>query len=162
MPKLIFFNRSNTKYIILIVILVNAIFLFSGSVNFTNKSSHMTKNVYGSPIASCCTDPVTGFYRDGKCITGPDDHGTHIVCAQMTKEFLDFTKGRGNDLSTPYPAYNFPGLKAGDCWCLCISRWLEAVEAGVAPPINLQATHEKALEYTTIELLELYSLERQN
>jgi len=134
------------------------------TLSFTpnNNPTTMTKNVFGNPIASCCTDPMTGFYRDGKCVTGPEDHGTHIVCAQMTEEFLVYTKRKGNDLSTPLPAYNFPGLKAGDCWCLCISRWLQAVEAGVAPPINLSATHEKALEYATIELLELYSLERSN
>jgi uncharacterized protein (DUF2237 family) len=116
----------------------------------------MTKNVLGTNLIACCQDPVTGFYRDGFCQTGPTDTGRHVVCAQMTEEFLTFTKGRGNDLSTPLPAYQFPGLKPGDYWCLCALRWREAYEAGCAPPIRLESCHEKALEYVSFEeLLEL-------
>ncbi len=113
-------------------------------------------NVYNKPLQSCCTDPMTGYYRNGFCQTGGDDRGTHVVCAIMTEEFLTYTKSRGNDLSTPIPVYNFPGLKPGDGWCLCILRWLEAEKAGVAPKINLKATNKKALEYTTLQLLEQY------
>lgn len=89
---------------------------------------------------------MTGFYRDGSCHTGPEDRGTHTVCAVMTDAFLSFTRSRGNDLSTPRPEYNFPGLEAGDRWCLCASRWKEAADADVAPPVVLEATHEKTLE----------------
>lgn len=105
------------------------------------------KNVYGDPLKTCCTSPMTGFYRNGKCQTGTDDRGTHITCAILTQEFLDFTKNKGNDLSTPNLAYNFPGLKAGDKWCLCILRWKEAHEAGFAPKLDLKATNIKALDY---------------
>ena len=102
-------------------------------------------NVLGGPLQACGRDPVTGFYRDGRCETGPDDVGTHVVCAVMTDAFLDFTRSRGNDLSTPRPKYRFPGLAAGDRWCLCVSRWAEALAAGVAPPVVLEATHARAL-----------------
>jgi hypothetical protein len=108
-------------------------------------------NVFGQPLKSCCQDPMTGFYRDGACQTGPQDRGSHVVCARMTEEFLRFTHSRGNDLSTPRPEYLFPGLKAGDGWCLCALRWKEALEAGMAPPVVLEATHEKALQYVTME-----------
>jgi len=133
------------------------IFINFTQSNFSTMSA--TLNVYGKPIEMCCSDPVTGFYRDGKCITGPDDYGTHIVCAKVTTEFLEYSKSKGNDLITCRPEYSFPGLKDGDCWCLCISRWLEAKQNGVAPPINLKATHQKALEYVDIETLEGYSVE---
>jgi len=116
------------------------------------------RNVLGSPLRPCCFDPMTGFYRDGLCNTGPNDYGTHVVCAKMTKEFLSFTKSRGNDLSTPLPIYNFPGLKPDDQWCLCATRWREAMLAGVAPPIILESTHEKALEFIEIEILKKYSV----
>lgn len=119
-------------------------------------------NVYKNSLQSCCTDPMTGFYRNGLCQTGQDDYGTHIVCAQMTDEFLEFSEARGNDLITPRSEFHFPGLKAGDRWCLCISRWMEAVDAGVAPPINLEATHEKALEYLPLEILEAHDIKRTN
>lgn len=115
-------------------------------------------NVLGGDLQLCCTDPVTGFYRDGKCNTGPQDYGTHVVCAVMTKQFLTFTKSRGNDLSTPVPAYNFPGLKPGDKWCLCALRWREAHEAGVAPPVVLESTHRKALKFIELEALEAMEL----
>ncbi len=111
------------------------------------------KNVLGTELQSCCFDPLTGFYRDGFCKTSDEDLGTHIVCAVMTDEFLKYSKSKGNDLSTPIPEWHFPGLKAGDKWCLCILRWLEAEESGIAPNIVLEATHEKALEYTDFEVL---------
>lgn len=116
-------------------------------------------NVLGEKLAICCTDPMTGFYRDGKCNTGVGDMGAHLVCAQMTEEFLSFTKARGNDLSTPVPMYDFPGLKPGDCWCLCASRWKEALDEGVAPPVVLAATHASALEYVNLADLKKYALE---
>jgi uncharacterized protein len=105
------------------------------------------KNVLGGDLQTCSTDPMTGFYRNGCCDTGPSDEGLHTVCAQVTEEFLTFSKQRGNDLSTPVPAFGFPGLKPGDRWCVCVSRWKEALDAGVAPPINLEATHISVLEF---------------
>lgn len=113
----------------------------------------MPNNVLGTTLQPCCFDPKTGYHRDGYCKTGEEDIGTHVVCAIMTEEFLRFTKLRGNDLSTPIPWYQFPGLKASDKWCLCVSRWKEAYEGGVAPPVILEATHEKALNYVTFEML---------
>jgi uncharacterized protein (DUF2237 family) len=106
------------------------------------------RNVLGAPLAVCGTVPLTGFYRTGCCDTGPDDLGVHVVCAQVTAEFLAFSRSRGNDLSTPRPEYGFAGLRPGDRWCLCADRWQEALEAGVAPPVVLAATHEAALEIT--------------
>lgn len=117
------------------------------------------KNVLGEELKICCQSPMTGFYRTGKCETGVPDRGVHIVCAQVTAEFLEFSKARGNDLSTPVPMYNFPGLKPGDCWCLCAARWQEALEAGIAPPIKLSATHEVMLKYFPLEVLQEHSLE---
>ncbi|MBB4080877.1 hypothetical protein GGR28_003516 [Lewinella aquimaris] len=111
------------------------------------------KNVLGTPLQSCCTDPMTGYYRDGSCATGPTDTGRHVVCAVMTEEFLTFSKSRGNDLSTPIPAYDFPGLKPGDGWCLCALRWKEAFDAGMAPAVKLESTHEAALKYISFEAL---------
>jgi hypothetical protein len=111
------------------------------------------KNVLGTPLAVCGTDPVTGFYRDGCCHTGVEDRGSHTVCATVTREFLEYTKERGNDLSTPRPQFGFAGLEPGDRWCLCASRWKEALEAGVAPPVNLEATHEAALRIVELEAL---------
>lgn len=113
----------------------------------------MVKNVLGTTLQSCCFDPLTGFYRDGFCHTGPQDSGRHLICARMTDEFLQFSKSRGNDLTTPYPTYRFPGLKAGDQWCLCALRWKEAYDAGLAPPVVLEACHEKALNYVKFEML---------
>ena len=118
----------------------------------------MARNVYGKPLISCCTSPMTGYFRDGFCKTMPQDTGTHVVCAEVTAEFLEFTKLQGNDLTRPIPQWQFPGLQPSDKWCLCISRWLEAHKAGVAPKIDLNATHEKALEFTTIDVLEAYAL----
>jgi uncharacterized protein (DUF2237 family) len=118
----------------------------------------MAKNVLGEKLQTCCTSPLTGFYRNGCCDTGVDDLGKHIVCAQVTAEFLAFSKLRGNDLTTPAPMFNFPGLKAGDKWCLCVSRWKEALEAGVAPPLILAATHESTLDYVPLPILEEYAI----
>lgn len=106
-----------------------------------------TINLLGTALQPCCTKPMTGFMRDGYCNTNKLDHGTHLVCAIMTDEFLEFTKSRGNDLSTARPEHQFPGLQAGDCWCLCASRWHEAYVAGVAPLIKPEASHEKLLRY---------------
>ncbi len=111
----------------------------------------MAKNVLGTELTSCSHDPLTGFYRDGCCNTGPQDRGLHVVCAVVTEDFLAFSKARGNDLSTPRPEYRFPGLKGGDQWCLCALRWQEAFNAGVAPGVKLEATHEKALSVLELE-----------
>jgi len=123
------------------------------------QSKDNARNVLGTPLEICGADPVTGFYRNGCCDTGPDDAGLHVVCALMTDEFLRFSRSRGNDLLTPRS--NFPGLKAGDPWCLCALRWLEAYQAGVAPPVLLGATHEKTLELIPLEALEKHALDRQ-
>lgn len=120
------------------------------------------KNVFGEPLEECCTEPMTGFYRDGCCRTGADDIGLHVVCAQMTAEFLEFSRWRGNDLITPRPEFLFPGLKPGDCWCLCAARWQEALEAGVAPPVKLAATHISALEFIKVADLERYAIDRDD
>ena len=111
------------------------------------------RNVFGEKLEICSTNPMTGFFRDGCCNTGQMDTGTHIVCSIMTEEFLKYTKSKGNDLSTPMPMYEFPGLKPGDRWCLCVNRWKEAFEAGVAPQVVLEATHEKVLEFVKMEAL---------
>ncbi len=108
------------------------------------------KNVLGEPLESCSTDPMTGFYRDGCCNTGKEDTGLHLVCTIMTDEFLDFSQERGNDLSTPMPQYGFPGLVQGDRWCLCVLRWKEAFQAGVAPQVVLAATHISTLEFVDL------------
>ena len=118
-----------------------------------NRSKTGEKNVLGSDLQIAGTNPLTGYYRDGFCSTGESDRGVHVIAATLTDEFLQFSKSMGNDLITPIPEYNFPGLKAGDCWCLCALRWKEAFDAGVAPPVILEATHEKALEFATIEAL---------
>ncbi len=107
-------------------------------------------NVLRQPLEPCSHDPKTGFYRTGCCETGPGDVGVHVVCAEMTESFLQFTRNRGNDLSTPIPEAGFPGLRAGDRWCLCAARWKEALDAGVAPPVILPATHLSALEFVDL------------
>ena len=119
------------------------------------------KNVLGEPLEICCASPLTGYYRDGFCRTGGQDFGAHVVCAQMTAEFLEFTKLWGNDLSTPMPQFNFPGLQAGDRWCLCAQRWQEAMEAGVAPPVVLSATHARALEVVSLNELKQHALNEE-
>lgn len=117
------------------------------------------KNVLGSELQLCCSSPMTGFYRDGYCNTGRADVGLHVVCAELTDEFLEFSASRGNDLMTPNPAFGFPGLKSGDRWCLCAQRWKEALAAGVAPPVVLEATHISALEFVDLEDLQAHALE---
>ena len=116
-----------------------------------------SKNVLGGPLESCCTLPMTGFYRDGFCHTGPEDVGQHTVCVKTTKAFLAFSKKTGNDVSTPHPEFGFPGLKPGDLWCLCVARWEEAFLAGMAPQVVLAATHERALEVVTLEELKAFA-----
>lgn len=118
----------------------------------------MPKNVLGTDLQACCFEPITGYFRDGYCKTLAQDTGTHVVCAVVTDEFLKFTRTRGNDLSTPRPEWQFPGLQPGDQWCLCISRWLEAHKADCAPPIKLEATHSKALEFTSLEVLKSFDI----
>lgn len=118
----------------------------------------MSKNVFGEMLMSCSILPLTGYYRNGCCETGKDDLGTHTVCAVMTQEFLDFSKNMGNDLISPIPAAAFPGLKPGDRWCLCASRWMQAYRAGLAPKIFLEATHEKTLEFISLEELVKFAI----
>lgn len=119
----------------------------------------MAKNVLGGDLQSCCTDPMTGFYRTGRCDTGAGDLGLHIVCCEMTDEFLAFSKAAGNDLSTPVPEFGFPGLTAGDRWCVCMPRWVEAYEAGMAPRVYLEATHMSALEHIDLEILREFAIQ---
>lgn len=108
------------------------------------------RNVLGGPLELCSANPLTGFFRDGCCRTGADDYGVHVVCVQVTAGFLNFSRAHGNDLSTPVPAYDFPGLKPGDRWCVCAARWQEALEAGAAPPVILDATSISALEFVDL------------
>jgi uncharacterized protein (DUF2237 family) len=117
------------------------------------------RNVFGEPLAVCCLAPMTGFYRTGCCETGPEDRGAHVVCVETTAAFLEFSKSRGNDLSTPLPEFGFPGLKPGDRWCLCAARWQEALDAGAAPRVVLSATHEAALEHVALADLKRYALD---
>ncbi len=116
-------------------------------------------NVFGEPLEICSLNPLTGFYRTGCCDTGRDDHGVHTVCAVMTGDFLAFSKSRGNDLSTPLPEFGFPGLKPGDRWCLCAARWREAFEAGCAPRLVLQATHQRTLQIAPLEILKSHAID---
>ncbi len=118
-----------------------------------------SRNVLGEPLATCGVDPVTGFYRDGCCNTGPEDLGAHTVCAEVSEEFLRYTASQGNDLRAPNPAAGFPGLKPGDRWCLCAARWQEARRAGCAPRVFLAATHEGTLEIVPFEDLRRYALD---
>ena len=117
------------------------------------------KNVLGGPLAVCTSAPRTGFFRDGCCNTGADDVGMHVICARMTREFLEFERQRGNDLGTPMPAAQFPGLSPGDRWCVCAGRWREAFDAGVAPPVVLEATHEEALAIVPLADLRRHALD---
>ncbi|MEW6118928.1 MAG: DUF2237 domain-containing protein [Pseudomonadota bacterium] len=116
------------------------------------------RNILGTPLQTCSLAPRTGFLRDGLCHTGPHDLGSHTVCAVMTEAFLTYSREQGNDLSTPAPEFDFPGLKPGDRWCVCAMRWLEAAEAGVAPPVVLEATHERALRKVSLADLEYHAL----
>lgn len=117
----------------------------------------MAKNVLGGDLVPCSLDPLTGYYRDGCCNTGGDDYGVHTVCAVMTAEFLEFSRSMGNDLSTPMPQYGFSGLKPGDQWCLCASRWAEAFEAGAAPKVVLEATHFATLDFVSLRDLQQHA-----
>ncbi len=116
-------------------------------------------NIFNEPLEACSFDPVTGFFRSGCCETSEQDTGSHTVCAIMTEEFLKFSKSKGNDLSTPVPAFDFPGLNSGDRWCLCAARWFEAYEAGSAPSIIARATHRRALEIIPMEVMKEFSLD---
>ena len=116
-------------------------------------------NVFGEQLETCGDDPMTGFFRDGCCNTSEQDVGSHTVCVELTEEFLEYSRFRGNDLSTPVPEFNFPGLKAGDRWCLCAARWLEAQDAGMAPRVYLRRTHQRALEIVPMELLRQYAVD---
>jgi hypothetical protein len=119
----------------------------------------MATNVLGGPLASCSFDPLTGFYRDGCCNTGPEDVGVHLVCAVVTAEFLSFSRQAGNDLSTPRPEHGFAGLTPGDRWCLCAPRYKEALDAGCAPGVVLSGTHAQALEWVTLEELQRHAVD---
>lgn len=127
--------------------------LFWGSIFMSS-----AKNVLGTSIQPCSLEPLTGFFRDGCCRSGADDQGLHLVCAEMTVEFLNFSKVSGNDLITPVPAFGFPGLKPGDRWCLCVQRWKQAFEAGIAPKIILESTHISTLEFVDLEDLQTHSV----
>jgi uncharacterized protein len=142
-----------------IVLIFSSQFIFAQTTK--NKKMTMATNVLGTELEACCFDPLTGYFRDGFCKTRTDDVGTHVVCAVVTQDFLTFTKSQGNDLETPVPQYNFPGLKPGDKWCLCVLRWKEALNAGVAPPVVLASTHKIALKYVTLEQLKSHAVEKE-
>lgn len=115
-------------------------------------------NVLGTALQACSYDPLTGYFRDGCCNSSARDQGTHVVCAKVTADFLTYSLQRGNDLMTPRPEYRFQGLRPGDRWCLCVHRWLEALDAGVAPPVHLASTHAEALEFVSLEQLQDHAL----
>ena len=123
------------------------------------RQSDQALNVLGEPLAPCGLDPLTGFYRDGCCNTGYDDPGIHVICVRVTRKFLEFSRKHGNDLTTPVPAAGFPGLRPGNQWCLCAGRWKEALDAGVAPPVVLAATHEEALAVVPLAELKRYAID---
>ena len=127
-------------------------------MSHTNGKPKDRINVLGGKLEACCFDPMTGFHRTGYCVKDERDFGTHIVCAQVTADFLQFSSSRGNDLVTPRPEHDFPGLKPGDRWCLCASRWKEALDAGVAPPVILEATETRALQYVSRDTLLAYAI----
>jgi hypothetical protein len=118
-------------------------------------------NVLGTPLTTCSQSPKTGYWRDGCCNTGPEDRGAHTVCVVASAAFLQFSKEAGNDLSTPNPMYGFPGVRPGQKWCLCAARWREALIAGVAPPVVLESTHQRTLEYVSLEDLVLYAIDTE-
>ena len=125
--------------------------------DFPGRGSQL--NVLGGPLLTCSDDPVTGFFRDGCCNTAEDDFGSHTICIVLTADFLQFSKERGNDLSTPRPEFNFPGLQPGQRWCLCAACWLEAHQAGKAPRVSLNSTNQAALEIVPLELLKLHAVD---
>ncbi len=129
------------------------------SITNGNGTKPKPKNVLGGELKVCCTSPMTGFYRDGYCRTGADDTGRHTVCVRVTDDFLEFSRSMGNDLSTPRPEFNFPGLQDGDKWCLCVLRWREALESGVAPRVVLESCHESALNHVALEDLREHQAE---
>ena len=128
------------------------------SVMIKNIESKYQQSVLGEDLIPCSMDPLTGFYRSGCCDTGPDDQGSHTVCVVLTEDFLTFSRTAGNDLSTPMPEWGFPGLKPGDRWCLCAARWQEALQAGVAPSVLLEATNAASLEYVDLDDLRAHSI----
>ena len=119
------------------------------------------QNVFGEPLESCCINPITGFFRDGYCHTDVTDRGIHTICVELTWEFLEYSKMKGNDLSTPKPEFNFPGLREGDHWCLCAGRWLEAYKEGKAPKVNLAATNIETLAIVPLKILKEFALSSQ-
>jgi uncharacterized protein len=133
------------------------IFHFTDGTLIYTITDYKMKNIFGEPLKSCCKKPITGFFRDGFCRTNEEDEGKHVVCVVVTTEFLQYSKSRGNDLTTPRPEYGFPGLQPGDKWCLCALRWKEAFEAGCAPKVVLEATDESALDYVAINDLILHA-----
>ena len=122
------------------------------------RDNQMDRNVFGEPLVPCSFDPLTGFMRDGCCRAEDTDMGAHWVCAVMTEEFLMFSKSRGNDLSTPRPEWQFPGLKEGDQWCLCLTRWLDALAEGCAPHIVLESTNQRVLDHVSLEVLQRFNV----
>lgn len=128
-------------------------------MSLADDTNSAQRNVIGQKLMPCSVDPVTGFYRDGCCHTGSEDIGSHTVCAVMTADFLTFTKAQGNDLSTPRPEFDFPGLKPGDRWCLCAGRWMEAYRAGCAPQVAILSTHERALEVCDLRALRSHAVD---
>lgn len=123
------------------------------------KEPNLAKNVLGEPLVSCSNKPMTGFFRDGCCNTCAEDMGMHTICSQVDATFLQFSQSRGNDLSTPRPEFEFPGLKPGNRWCLCLPRWLEALKAGCAPPVYLDGTHSSVLQYVQLDVLKQYAVQ---
>ena len=124
-----------------------------------NDDLYESLNVFGEPLQSCNENPMTGFFRDGCCNTSAQDVGSHTVCVEVTREFLEYSRFRGNDLSSPVPAFGFPGLQPGDRWCLCASRWLEAYEQNMAPRVLLARTHQRALDIVPIEYLREFAVD---
>ena len=124
----------------------------------TKPSRPAARNVLGTALKPCSEKPRTGFFRDGCCNTAAEDQGAHTVCVEITADFLAFSKHAGNDLSTPHPEFGFPGLKPGDCWCLCASRWVDAHEAGKAPRVDLESTHERTLEFVPLAVLQRFAI----
>jgi uncharacterized protein (DUF2237 family) len=148
--------------IVIGVLFLAAMWIAGVDLKKNTMDNHHSKNVLGEKLKSCCTDPMTGFYRTGTCETGPTDFGTHVICAEVTEEFLKFSRSMGNDLISPRPEYHFPGLKAGDKWCLCALRWKEALEAGHAPPVVLEATHQRALDFVSLEELKSHAISKKD
>jgi len=129
------------------------------TAEMSDDTDEQPRNVFGNPLETCCDEPMTGFYRDGTCRTGVRDRGNHVICARMTEEFLAYSKSQGNDLVTPRPDWNFPGLEPEDRWCLCAARWREALEVHRAPPVYLAATEESALEVVPMRLLKPFAVD---